>query len=290
MVARYSPKNQLSPAKRLARIVGSPYSPIALLALIILFAAPIGRLIHNGIAAPQQLHASNYLADIRNRALLTAGVMIGLDAIVSTIQETEIGVEFIGKVSVPPGALLDPLNDLLEFSTKVMLLCAVSLEMQRLLVSIGSPSVWKWGIIFIGGILLALAVARLGRRNWKWPERPPIVRSLCRVASFVSVAMIALILFPPLILGSIPFVASRLNAVYSESMHGLERYSDQVEDADPADIVRDSNLLERIERDIARMLGHLVNIIFVFAMEIVILPLLFLIAAWVICKRLLGVS
>ena len=65
------------------------------------------------------------------RALVAFGIARGLNAIISTAQGTEIAVEPMGiGVTLTPGQLLDPVNDLIERLSWVLLASATALTIQ----------------------------------------------------------------------------------------------------------------------------------------------------------------
>lgn len=101
--------------------------------------------------------------DVFRRALLTLAAARALDAAVSLAQGTEIALQPAGMgLTVSAGELLDPVNDLLEQFSSLMLVATTSLGLQGLLVR---ASAW-WPLS------LLLALAALGRLVVAWaPER-----------------------------------------------------------------------------------------------------------------------
>ena len=97
-----------------------------------------------------------------NKTLIRAGSFFamarGLNAIISVIQSSEIGFSFIGQTSIAIGELFDPLNDLIEKFSSVMLVSTVSLGIQKILLEIG-----KWiGIkIFLTSSLILFLIVLL---------------------------------------------------------------------------------------------------------------------------------
>jgi len=81
--------------------------------------------------------ASLYL----NRTMLKAGVTFavarGLNGIISVIQESRIGFDLFVSGDLALFELLDPVNDLIEKFSTVMLISTVSLGIQKLLMEIG---------------------------------------------------------------------------------------------------------------------------------------------------------
>lgn len=83
------------------------------------------------------------------RALLAFAIARGLNGVISVAQGTEIAVQPAGVgVSFTPGEILDPINDLVERFSWIMMLATSSLGIQKVLLSMSS---WQ-------GLLIALAL------------------------------------------------------------------------------------------------------------------------------------
>lgn len=79
----------------------------------------------------------NYTESGFKRALITFGIARGLNGIISAVQGTEIALQPAGVgVNFTPGQILDPVNDLVERFSWVMLACSTSLGAQRVLLDI----------------------------------------------------------------------------------------------------------------------------------------------------------
>lgn len=69
---------------------------------------------------------------------------------ISVLQSSEVGIKFIGKVSVKVGEVLDPINDAIERLSSIMLWAIGSLLLQRLVLEVTSTAVFRWGFSCIG--------------------------------------------------------------------------------------------------------------------------------------------
>jgi len=86
-----------------------------------------------------------------DRALIVFGLARGLNAVISVVQGTELSVQPAGVgLNFAPGQIVDPVNDLIERFSWVMLASATSLGVQQIMLDV---SRW-WGISLI--VLLAL--------------------------------------------------------------------------------------------------------------------------------------
>ncbi len=89
----------------------------------------------------------NYIDASFKRALVSFAVARGLNGVISVAQGTEVAVQPAGVgINFSPGEILDPVNDLIERFSWVMLLATSSLGVQKVLLSM---SAWH-------GLLLAL--------------------------------------------------------------------------------------------------------------------------------------
>ena len=87
-----------------------------------------------------------------NRALAAWAIARGLNGVISVAQGTELGIQPAGVgVNFSPGEILDPVNDLVERFSWIMLLASSSLGVQKVLLEM---SEWQ-------GILFALALVAL---------------------------------------------------------------------------------------------------------------------------------
>ncbi len=82
------------------------------------------------------------------RALATYGVARALNGVISVAQGTELAIEPAGVgVILTPGQILDPINDLIERFSWVMLVSSASLGVLNVLLSI---SIWIWLSVVLG--------------------------------------------------------------------------------------------------------------------------------------------
>ena len=97
--------------------------------------------------------------EILEKALVTFGVVKALNGAVSLVQGTYLDITPAGVgVSLSVGEVLDPVNDLIERFSWVMLLSATSLAIQRVIMEIGG---W-WPV----NLLLVTAIAYFLLQLW----------------------------------------------------------------------------------------------------------------------------
>ncbi len=238
------------------------------------------------------------------RALVAFALARALNGVISVAQSTELALQPAGiGVAVNPGELLDPVNDLVEQFSTVMLVAAGSLGLQRLLVGI---SAWMpLQIAVIGTLAAWLALTFM--------TMPRVLRLARNTALLLLLLRFAV---PASALASEAAYRVFLEPEYAASSAAIERAKDdllaQSKEVEPEQPPAGLSLGERAQAwldqkakslDVRRHLealevtateitGHVVNLIAVFVVQTVVLPLLFLWLGWrtllVMLPRALG--
>lgn len=101
------------------------------------------------------------------RSLTTFAVARGLNGLVSVVQGTEVNVSPAGVgATFAPGQLLDPVNDMVERFSWVMLMSAVSIGVQEVMLHLGKTIAFK--ILFAVMTLLLLLQLWLAKVQLPW--------------------------------------------------------------------------------------------------------------------------
>ncbi len=99
--------------------------------------------------------AEEYTEKGIKRALLTYGVSRSLNAVISVAQGTEVALSPVGVgVTFTPGQILDPVNDLVERFSWVILASGTSLGIQRVFLEMSSAPIINWLVTSLGGVLI----------------------------------------------------------------------------------------------------------------------------------------
>jgi hypothetical protein len=225
------------------------------------------------------------------RALVTFGVARGLNGVISVAQGTEVAMEPAGiGVVFAPGQILDPVNDLVERFSWVMLVSSTSLGVQGLLLKIFSSSSF---------LLLLTVVALAALLLLWWPCLPDVWRK--RVYRLTVILLLLRFLIPALAISSEGFFRLFLAAEYSTSSTQLAMTKDTLgrlnehsrhgnapaEDLSWYDSLRHDfrATLEAMDIDqyvatlqaaVEDVTEHTINLIVVFTMETILFPLFFL--------------
>lgn len=160
------------------------------------------------------------------RALLAFGIARGLNAIISTAQGTEIAVEPMGiGVTLTPGQLLDPVNDLIERLSWVLLASATALTIQDLMLAFSA------GVIFNGLLLVASALTLVSL----WTQYPKRERILPLVTKMTLALFIIRFTVPVMALASETLYQHFLATPYDHSIETMSATSEKLSRLGAAD-------------------------------------------------------
>ncbi len=247
--------------------------------------------------------SESYTDAALKRALFAFAIARGLNGVISVAQGTEIALQPAGLgVTLTPGEILDPVNDLVERFSWVMLASSASLGMQKLLLQM---SVWH-GFAWATATMALLALLAL----W-WPRR----KSRDLQISLMNVALVLVFLrfaVPLSALTSEWVYQTFLEPEYEEATAALENTSQrigeinqQVQEELPA--ADEDSLLDKAKRFYDSTTNALsfdsrieayksaaenaseqaIRLITVFIFQTVVLPLGFLFALYSFGKNLL---
>ncbi len=239
----------------------------------------------------------HYADEAFKRALVTFAVARTLNGVISVAQGTEVAVEPAGVgVNFTVGQILDPVNDLVERFSAVMLVATTSLGMQNILLKI---SAW-WGISAFLALAAVFYLVTLWSASEKLRRFSTTAVRIFLVAAFMRFAVAALIIGSNLVFNT--FLAAEQAAAtqaLETTTSEVQAISVQAESAPAADqtlmerlgsILDESldsmNVKERLENFKDRMSNaseHIINLIVIFILQTILLPLFFV---WLIVEAL----
>ncbi len=112
---------------------------------------------------------NEYVDSAFKRALVSFALARGLNGVISVAQGTEIAIQPAGVgVNFAPGEILDPVNDLVERFSWIMLLASSSLGVQKVLLSM---SAWQGLLVAVMVIALLLIFAHIFLQRDRWQGR-----------------------------------------------------------------------------------------------------------------------
>lgn len=235
------------------------------------------------------------------RALITFALARALNGVISVVQGTELALQPAGVgVTLTPGEVLDPVNDLIERFSWIMLGATLSLGVQQVLLDIGQ---W-WGTRLV---VVLLALAWLALRLWRAKPgqlEPLLLRALI-IALFIRFAV------PVTLIANEAIYDQFLESRYQESTEVIESAGSEIQAVNEpiAELAEeDSGLLDSLGRawDSTResldlkervaviksratdVIEHLIQLSVVFILQTGILPLVFLWLMLHAVKRVLG--
>ena len=92
-----------------------------------------------------------------SRALVTYSISRGLNGVISVVQGTEVAIEPVGVgMTFTPGQILDPINDLIERFSGVVLVSGTAFGIQRVFLEITASPIFT--LLILAVLALALAV------------------------------------------------------------------------------------------------------------------------------------
>ena len=238
--------------------------------------------------------AEHQIQSAFQRALLTFGVARGLNAVISVAQGTEIALQPAGVgITLTAGEILDPLNDLIERFSWLVLIATTSLGIQITLTEIFSTT--GVNIAFTGVVLLCVACIWLCRTNIAFFSRRPMLPAYAvRLASVVMLIRFALaiVTFTAGFLSQLFLeqkqndsmqVLSQTSSVIEQSQRTMptpqsdslvDRFSSFLEEQKQAlDI---ESRIERLKNQAESAISHIVNLIVLYILETLLLPVVVL--------------
>lgn len=109
---------------------------------------------------PLTQSAGVQLTQMLKITLTVYAIARGLNAVISMAKGTEVSIEPLGVgLTLTPGEILDPLNDLIEQFSLVLLIASASLGIQQILLAIGDIAAFRWllaGLALLTIILLLM--------------------------------------------------------------------------------------------------------------------------------------
>lgn len=217
------------------------------------------------------------------RSLAAFAAARGLNAVISVIQGTEVTGGAFVNVTLALGQVLDPVNDLIEQFARLMLLVSVVFSAQLLLMKMAATWV-------VSLVLTVLAAWWLWQRLRAHPPSPWLGRLLVALLLVRFVVPVAAVTSE---LGYQAFMAEQ----FAVSQQAIESSTAALGGAGSAaeSTTRWWELREKLaakidelKADADSVVAHVIDLIVLFLMQTVVLPLLVLLGAWWLWRASLG--
>ena len=244
--------------------------------------------------------AEGYYEQALTRALVTFGLARALNGAISVIQGTELEVHPAGVgVSFAPGQLIDPVNDLVERFSWLMLASSTSLGVQKILMDI---SAW-WGV----RLILALAAGALVLVWWRGSQSQlgnAVALRFFLLALFLRFAMPMMVVLNHAIYdqfmaedyvvatGAIEKTNQELETIQAQQQTrsaGEEGWLDSVSKwlDNTAQTFDVGDRMQALKERLSELTDHLLKLAAVFVLQSLLLPLLFL---WLLARGIAGLG
>lgn len=243
--------------------------------------------------------ASRYFNEAISRAVYTYAVVRGINGIISVIQGTEIAISPAGVgVQMAVGEILDPINDLVERFSWIMLISSTSLGIQKVLMEIGA---WF-------GFKILLAFSMLIIFIGIWIPRSYRMNMVSFGFKLILASIVIRFCIPAIALSSDKLYDLFLEEKYFESTRAIEQFRKDITDADivndpnttspkkdgyfdafrrmyqnTVEVMNIRNRINALKDKVANYAKYTINLIIVFVLQTIIIPLVVL---WALVKFL----
>ena len=160
----------------------------------------------------------NYIKAAFNRTVVSFAMARGLNAVLSVVQGTELSIEPMGLgLTLTPGEILDPVNDLIERFSWIMLASSTSIGIQEIFLEISTWTVFNCVI----NAVFSLTVVAL----W-WPKCATIVTN-----NFIKASILLIFLrfsIPTVFILNELTYQEFLAANYQQSKQSIERANSEL--------------------------------------------------------------
>jgi hypothetical protein len=210
--------------------------------------------------------AAEQAEDGLKRAVASFATARALNAVISVAQGTEFAVQPFGiGVNFAPGQALDPLNDLVEKFSDLMLMASVAFGAQVLLLKIGL----HWAI----SLALTLAAGLWAWFHWREGTAPQ------RVSRLLVALLLVRFIMPLAGVANDAVYRVFMASEYTASQQGIEQSSSELAALTPDNKVSEmkwwefSKQIDRFKATIDRTVDHTIRLIVVFLIQTLVLPL-----------------
>jgi hypothetical protein len=245
--------------------------------------------------APLDLPAMKKVDEGLKRALISFASARALNAVISLAQGTEASVQPLGiGLTLTPGRILEPVHDLVEQFSTLMLAASVIFGLQKALILMGGY--WP--------VSLTLAAVALGWAWFSWRGRP--VPAL--LSSLLVVLLMLRFAVPLVTLGSDLLWQKFLASDYEASQHIMGSASGQAATLDPSGTPvvsappADTGLLDKLKawgaqnadiklnfesmkQALEKATEHVIRLIVIFLLQTLVIPLLLAWILYVVARR-----
>ena len=244
----------------------------------------------------------DYIDGSFKRALVGFALARGLNGVISVAQGTEFAITPAGMgINLAPGEILDPINDLVERFSWIMLLSSSALGVQKVLLSMSS---WY-------GLLIAIGLAGLVLLGTMWIRKLNVGWVQNWLMRLFILLLVLRFMMPVISLANEWVYQTFLESDYQSAATNLEQARSQIGEINQEvmsehdnaseggilDRARDiyesaknrlnfSQKLKEYEQAAESISENTINLIVVFLMQTIVFPLLFLWMVYMLMKKI----
>ncbi len=223
------------------------------------------------------------------RGLITFASARALNAVISVAQGTEVAIEPMGVgVNLTPGQLLDPINDLVEQFSNIMLVACVALGAQKILINVGS--------YWLFSMMLTISVFGWSYLHIKLKQPPSYLSKLIVILLMIRFAI------PMVVIGADLLFQKFLATEYQHNQQAINKAPEQINEIrhqnEPLPLTKDNGWWDKsvltlkdamnktgetldIKKQVSELqkraeqwTSHIVNLIVIFLLQTLVIPVL----------------
>ncbi len=245
--------------------VKAEMSLLLVLCMLVLMTLSWEEIAHNQFTGGVESESVAYLNDTLHKAGAAFLIARALNATLSVMQSFTI-TPFIGELSL--GEILDPINDLIERFSWIMLAVIVSIGIQQLLMEIGI-SVDMTYVIFPALILILVSLF----------IRTKTSKYRLRLLAYKLLLLVLLVRFAIPVTG---LIGSHISSVFlaekrDTAIESIENSKEKLSKITAKEVATSpTESLEKLKQDSEEIVGQVIKLITLFLFETILFPLLVL--------------
>lgn len=241
------------------------FSLLLILSILVLMTVTWKEVTHNQMTGHVETASMAYLDDTLQKAGAAFLIARALNATLSVMQSFTI-TPFIGELSL--GEVLDPINDLVERFSWIMLAVTVSVGIQQLLMEIGISVDLSWLIL---PALIFLLISLFIKKDQS--------KYLLRIVAY------KLLLFTLLIRFAIPvtgFIGANISTAFlaekrEAAIESLEKAKEKISEISVQEAAKSpKKTVEKVQKDSQEIIEQVIKLITLFVFETLLFPILVL--------------
>ncbi|RKZ91883.1 MAG: hypothetical protein DRR19_05990 [Candidatus Parabeggiatoa sp. nov. 1] len=245
--------------------VKAEVSLLLILCMLALVTASWEEIAHNQFTGKMEQQTTAYLDDTLHKAGAAFLIARALNATISVMQSFTM-TPFISELS--PGEILDPINDLVERFSLVMLAVTVSIGIQKLLMEIGVSVDMTW--VILSALFFVLVSLFVQTR---------ISKHRLRLLAYKLLLFVLLVRFAIPVTG---LIGSSISATFlaeerDAATQAIEESKKKISELTAKQVASSPNdSLDKLKQDSEEIVSQIIKLITLFLFETILFPLLVL--------------